>query len=262
MMQEPDSNRFKNLAHLRLSSRGFLLGAALVIMGTLFLPVGGDPGDVQAMQQIYGENEIRLQACALLIVFGFWTLAAAYSELQQSITENGAAWARIGLILHIIGVAVWTVGMSLDISYPAAIVNWLSAPLGEVANAHSVVTALSPEGFGRGLFPMNVMINWLAFACLGIALLRSRFYSVWIGWYGLIIGLSGWLLGIAMTFTGREAIVEGFIALFALTIIWWMILGIVVARSIRSIHHNPVITERKSVILSENVTNDGTYSSY
>lgn len=238
MTTRHNATAFGDHSHLSLSSWGFLLGAVLVIVGSLSLPLGGDPSDIQALQQIYGENEHRLQACALLIVFGFWAIVAGYSGLQQSMIEEGATWARIGLLFHIIGVAVWTVGMSLDISYPAAIVNWLSASPEEEATARSVVAVLSPDGFGRGLFPMNVMLNWLAFACLGLGLIRARIYPVWSGWYGLVIGCGGLILGIAMTFTGREALIAVFIALMAFTIIWWMILSILISRSIRSLTHN------------------------
>ena len=234
MTNELPSPAFKSQSHLQLSKWGYLLGAVLVLVGTLLLPMSGDPSDIQAMQQTYGANPQRLQASALLIVFGFWASVAGYSGLQQSMIEDGAAWARIGLLFHIIGIAVWTVGMSLDISYPAAIVKWLAASPEEVANARSVVTVLSPDGFGRGLFPMNMMINWLAFACLGIGLIRGRIFPAWSGWYGLTVGCGGFILGIAMTFTGREALAGIFIALMAFTIIWWIILSILISRHIYS----------------------------
>jgi hypothetical protein len=170
----------------RLSGLGFIGRAILIIVGSLLLPRASNLGDIQAMQKAYAERATLLQACALLLTFGFWAALIGTSGVYHAITTDGVAWARLGFYFHLVGVALWTVGMSLDISYPAAILNWLAASGSDRDVAYSVVTALSALGFGRGTFPLNVIANWLAFTFFSIAVLRSSTYSRWIGWCGRV----------------------------------------------------------------------------
>lgn len=212
--------------HQKLSGVGFIIGAVLIIIGSLLLPRAANLSDVQAMQKAYGEQATLLQACALLLTFGFWAVMIGTSGVYESITKEGAAWVRLGFYFHLVGVALWTAGMSLDVSYPAAIVNWLEAPAASKEIAYSVVAVLSPVGFGRGIFPLNVIVNWLAFAFLGIGMVQSTVYPQWMGWGGLLLGITGLTIGIIMTFTGREALINIFIVFMMLNILWWLTCGI------------------------------------
>lgn len=220
----------KGDTHQKLSGVGFVIGAVLIIIGSLLLPRAIDLGDVQAMQKAYGEQATLLQACALLLTFGFLAVMMGTSGIYQSITKDGSAWVRLGFYFHLVGVALWMVGMSLDISYPAAIINWLEAPAASKEVANSVVTVLSPVGFGRGTFPLNIIVNWLAFTFLGIGMARSTVYPQWLGWAGLLLGITGLVMGIIMTFTGREALIYVFVVFMLLNIVWWLTCGIWVIR--------------------------------
>jgi hypothetical protein len=152
------------------------------------------------------------------------------SGVYESITKEGAAWARLGFYFHLVGIALWTVGMSLDVSYPAAIVNWLEAPAASKEIAYGVVAVLSPVGFGRGIFPLNVIVNWLAFTFLGFGMARSIVYPQWLGWSELFLGVTGLAIGIIMIFTGREALINFFIVFMMLNILWWLTCGIWIIR--------------------------------
>jgi hypothetical protein len=209
----------------KLSGTGFIVGSILIVIGSLWLPTI-DLSHVLRAQQQFGEQAVRLQICALLITFGYWAIMLGTAGLYSSITATGSAWARLGFYFHIVGVVLWTLGMSLDVSYSVAIVNWMTSPAAAKEVAYSVVTVLSPAGFGRGLFPMNVMVNWLAFAFLGVGMALSAIYPRWLGWSGLILGMAGVLLGISMTFTGRERLFTPFIILWGFTILWWLMTGI------------------------------------
>lgn len=214
----------------KLSGLGFIGGAILILVGSLLLPRASNLSDIQAMQKAYAEQATLLQACALLLTFGFWAILIGTAGAYHSITSEGAAWARLGFYFHLVGVTLWTVGMSLDISYPAAIINWLNATEANKEVAYSVVTVLSPLGFGRGTFPLNLIVNWLGFTFLNIAVLRSVVYSHWFGWIGLFLGIAGILLGIIMTFTGREALINLFVLFMLLNLLWWLAWGIWIIR--------------------------------
>ncbi len=218
----------------KLASAGFLIGAILVAVGSLVVPRSDDISNILENQKSYGENVIMLQVSALLITFGFWAVMAGMIGLYHSFSHADSIWIVLAFYFHIAGVVLWSVGMSLDISYPAAIANWLAAPTPDKDTAYAVVTVLSPLGFGRGLFPLNVLINWLAFTFLGLGMLLKPLYPRWLGLIGLFVGLLSLVLGTAMTFTGREALIFLFILLMFTTIVWWLLIGIWFARNARS----------------------------
>jgi hypothetical protein len=106
--------------------------------------------------------------------------------------------------------------------------DWIAATAAGKEAVYSVYAML--PGFGRGIFPMAVLINWLAFAFIGIGMVRSAVYPRWLGWVELILGIAMLPVAVIMTFTGREALLNLFIPLSFLTILWFLVIGIWVAR--------------------------------
>src|SRR5215217_2779307 len=86
--------------HQKLSGVGFITGAVLIIFGSVMLPRAADLSDVQAMQKAYGEQATLLQACALLLTFGFWAVMIGTAGVHQSGIKDGAAWAHLGFYFH------------------------------------------------------------------------------------------------------------------------------------------------------------------
>jgi hypothetical protein len=150
--------------------------------------------------------------------------------VHRSIIAGGAAWARLSFYFLVMGTTLWTIGMSLDISYAAALLNWQAAPEAGKEAAHNVVVMFSGVGFGRGLFPLEVIVIWMAYAFMAIGMIRSGIYARWLGWVGLILGLVGVPLGISQTFTGREASLNIFKGLLVITTFWFLAVGIWVGR--------------------------------
>ena len=216
--------------HQILSSAGLIVGAVLIIMANIWVTRVG-LGDPMAALDKFSENVDLLRAMALLITFGWWAVMIGVVGVNHSIPAGGAVWARLGLYFMIVGTALWTLGMALDITYSNLIASWLSAPDADKEFARDLITIYSPTiGIGRGLFPMNVMSNWLAFGFLGMGMLRSSRYPLWSGWVGSVLGVGGLLLGTTMAFVGREAVWGLFTVLAFATILWILALGIWVAR--------------------------------
>ncbi len=102
----------KGDARQKISSAGLIIGFALLtISGIWRLFVGFD--NIQTGHRVFGEYAVQLQACALLLTFGFWAASVGMGEIHRSIVARGASWARLRLYFL-------TIGMSLDITYPAA----------------------------------------------------------------------------------------------------------------------------------------------
>ncbi len=213
----------------KIGSAGLILGFLLLMIGGIW-PLSVDFGDIQTGQRVFGEHAVLLQACALIVIFGTWAALVGMAGVYRSIIGGGAAWARLGFYFLVMGMTLWTLGMSLDISYPAALLNLQAAPEAGREAARNVVAMLSPAGLGRGLFPLEVIVIWMAYAFMGIGMVQSRFYPRWLGLVGLALGLVGVPLGVAQTFTGRGASLDVFTVLVFVTAIWLLAVGIWVAR--------------------------------
>jgi len=167
----------------KLGSAGFILAAILIVVGGLLMPhATTSTANLQEMLKPLGEQQSRTQLSALLIAFGFWAAMIGAAAVYRSIVEGGAAWARLGFYLAIMGTALWTVSLSLDVAVASAVANWLAAPAGGEDAAYGTVASLS--AFGRGIVPMTWIIYWLALAFLGISMVLSGVYPRWLGWAG------------------------------------------------------------------------------
>ena len=208
-----------------ISGAGCIIGGILIAVGSFIVPRSKDIGDILEMQKAFGTHPEVLQFSAILMVFGFWGLFIGILGIRDSIHGPGEAWAKIGFYFNLLGTAIWTAGMSLDISYPSAIVNWMSSPESQKQIAYSVVTVLSPAGFGRGLFPIEVIIIWLSYIFISLGMLldsgRPRFQGI----AGLLIGILGVIMGIIMVFTGREKLLSFYIIIMLLVLVWFFLLG-------------------------------------
>lgn len=225
----------EDTAQQQIGSVAYLIGASLLAVGALLLPRAPDISDIQAMQQTFAAQAGLLQACALLEVFGFWAALVGTVGLFRSITAQsaaGAAWVRLGVYFALVATVLWTIGFAIDIAYAAALVRWQAAPPAGKDAAYGIVAVLSPLGLGRGNFPLMVLANGLAFTFLGLGMAHSSLYPRWLGWLAILLGASGLALGIVQTFTGRERSLTLFVVLEALTILWFAVVGVVMARRV------------------------------
>jgi Domain of unknown function (DUF4386) len=214
----------------RLGSAGYIVGALLIAIGGFLLPRAANPSNLQEMLKPLGEQEVLTQVCVLLITSGYWAVMIGAAGVYRSITAGGASWARLGFYFIIVGTALWTVILSLDVDQASAVAKWLAAPTEGKEAAYSVVTTLT--AIGRGIYAMSIMVYWLALVFLGIGMVRSAVYPRWLGWVGLIVGITGVPLGIIQTFTERSSTLTlMYVLLSFVTTLWFLAVGIWVART-------------------------------
>ena len=214
----------------KISSAGFIVGAILMALGGLLMPYAAkSTSNVQEMLTPLGENEFAAQVSSLLMMIGIWAMMMGATGLCGSITAGGAAWARQGFNFILVGTALWTASLSSDVATASAVAKWLAAPIDAKEAAWGVVAALN--AVGRGLYPSTIIVYWLAYAFLGIAMLLSAVYPRWLGWAGLILSMPGVAIGVIQIFTERSTTLTlGFAVLSLLTTLWALVVGIWVAR--------------------------------
>ena len=230
----------KGDAFQKIGSAGFIISAILVVVSGLLMPHAANlNSSLQEMLKPLGEHEFRTYFSSLLMTIGFWAAMIGAAGVYRSIAASGtaangaaasgAAWARLGFYFTLIGTALWTVCLSLDVGTASAVANWLAAPAVGKEAAWSVVAALS--AFGRGIIPLTWIIYWLALAFLGTAMIHNDVYPRWLGWAGLLVSLPVIVLGVVQVFTSRSiTLTLIFSILVLLTALWNLATGIWVAR--------------------------------
>ena len=214
----------------KISSAGFITGAILLVIGSLLMPHAAHPtSDLQEMLKPLGEHEFRTEASSLLVTIGFLAMMIGITGVYRSITTEGMAWARLGFYVLLVGTALQTVSLSLDVATASAVGKWLEAPVDSKEAAWSVVVVLN--AVGRGVIPITWIVYWLAFAFLGIGMIGSAVYPRWLGRAGLILAMPVISVGVIHTFTPRTTTITlAFVILALLTNIWALVVGIWVAR--------------------------------
>jgi hypothetical protein len=214
----------------KMSSAGFIIGAILLVIGSLLMPYAANPtSDLQEMLKPLGEHEFRTEASSLLVTIGFLAMMIGITGVYRSITAGGMAWARLGFYVLLVGTALQIVSLSLDVATASAVGKWLAAPVDSKEAAWSVVVVLN--AIGRGVIPMTWIVYWLAFAFLGLGMIGSVVYPRWLGWAGLILAMPVIAVGIIHTFTPRTTTITlAFVILALLTNLWALAVGIWVAR--------------------------------
>jgi hypothetical protein len=213
----------------RIGSAGFIIGAVLIVTGNILLPRAVDARSVREMVTAMGEQQFLTRLSALLITIGIWAVMIGAAGVYRSLAAGGGAWARLGFYFVVVGTALWTVNLALDMASANAVAGWLAASGSGKEAAYYVVAALS--AFGLGIFSMNIIIYWLAFAFLGIGMVGSAVYPRWLGWVGVILGMTLAPIGFIQIVTGRLNILNLIFMVFSLlAALWILAVGIWVAR--------------------------------
>ena len=232
MTQQQDI--LKGDALQKISSAGFIIGSLFWMIGSfLLLGIVANANNMQNELKVIGEQVVSAQAGELILTLNIIALMVGMVGVYRSITANSAdanslAWVRVGFYLFLVGSVFWTLGYAIDVAVASAMANWLAASTPGKEEAYSVVAALT--SMSRGTFPMTVVIYWLALIPLGIGMVCSAVYPRRLGWSGLILGIAGVALGIVQTFNGRESTFSLFMILYPLTMLWFLVIGIWVAR--------------------------------
>lgn len=214
----------------KLASAGFIIGAILFVISGLLMPYAAKPtSNIQEMLTPLGEHEFRTQASSLLMAISFWAAMVGTMGVYRSINAGGSAWARMGFNFILVGTALWTISLSLDVAIASAVAKWLAASTIGKEAAWGAVIALN--AVGRGVVPMTWIVYWLAFAFLDMGMIGSAVYPRWLGWTGLIVSIPMIVLGVIQIFTERSTTLTlVFAILMSLTELWDLVVGIWVAR--------------------------------
>jgi hypothetical protein len=221
---------FKGDALQKISSTAFIIGAVLLIVFNLLSPRPDDPTSVQSVLTTMSDQKVFTHLSQLLLAFGIWLVMIGSAGVYHSITENGAAWARLGFNGVVVGTALWSVTFGLGSATVNSAAEWVAASTAEKADALNIAASVSAAT--SAIETMSIIMLWLALILLGIGMARSMIYPGWLGWVAAILGVAMVAaVGIPKFFAGNTStLILLFGGLALLTTLWLLVTGIWVAR--------------------------------
>ena len=198
-------------------------GAALVFVSNAFHP-DLDFRDTEGSLRVISESatwvgvHVALLVAALLVIVG---LVALYRSLASG---PGAAPARLGLAMALVGGGVWGVVSAIDGRLRKVVGEaWVNAPSEEKAAALRMGEVVELATFGLEAVA-TVVIFGVTFALYGLAVALSGQYPRWLGWAAVAVAAGSFFAGLVKLYAGPAIVTATALdAVFSLVLMIWMI---------------------------------------
>jgi hypothetical protein len=188
---------------LRIGSIAFLAGVIIAVVSTVIHPSREDPANHPLVFAEYANDDSWIavhigQFAGVMMVFagGF---VALYRLLMQSESNMASILSWIGLALAIITSSAFAVLQAVDgIALKMAVDSWVAAPPEE-----KVIPFRVAEGIRFIEYDANSMFRILqgtVAVIFGVAIVKGKFLSKWIGGAGVIIGVVTIYAGIEVAY--------------------------------------------------------------
>ena len=215
---------------LRIGSILFIAGMVIAIISTLIHPSREDPSNHPLVLAEYASDKSWVavhigQFAGGIMVFagGF---VALYRFLAQSESSTASILAWIGLAFAIMTASAIAVLQAIDgIALKMAVDSWVAAPSEDKAITFRVAEGIRFIEYGAN--SIFRILQGLSAIIFGVAILKSKLLSRWIGGAGVVIGAIVIYAGIEVAYLGFVYANIGSLRGISMIIysIWVIILG-------------------------------------
>jgi hypothetical protein len=120
-------DNFKGDALQKLASAGFIISAVLLIVFNILAPRPADPTNIDSVLTTLANQKFLSQLGQLMLALAFWGVVIGSVGVYRSITDHGAAWARLGFYGIVAGSTLWNVTFGLASVTANAAADWVAA---------------------------------------------------------------------------------------------------------------------------------------
>ena len=190
---------------LRIGSIAFLAGMIITVVSTAIHPSTEDPSNHPLVFAEYASDDSWIavhigQFAGVIMVFagGF---VALYRLLMQSELSMASILAWIGLALAIMTASAFAVLQAVDgIALKMAVDSWVAAPPEEKAITFRVAEGIRFIEYGTNSI-FRILQGTVA-VIFGVAIVKSKILSKWIGGAGVVIGAVTIYAGLEVAYLG------------------------------------------------------------
>ncbi len=213
---------------LKIGSIALLAGAIIVIMSTILHASTEEPDNHFLVFTTYANDDTWIavhigQFAGIVMVFagGFVALSRLFAQSESNVVSI-LAW--IGLALAIMTASVFAVLQAVDgIGNKLAVDSWISAPSDEKSITFGVAEGVRFVEIGANSYFR--ILQGIVAVMFGIAILKSRLISKWIGGLGVAIGAATIYAGLDVAYLGFSGVTTQIGVSLIIYFIWTGILG-------------------------------------
>lgn len=207
-----------------------ITGAIMLFIGTYLHPMDADPNDALAAFAEYAADQMWVASHltqfigVALIVSGLVTLSGMLK------TGNAGGWAQLGLAGSIASLAVAAALQAVDgVALKAMVDAWAVAPATD--KSMLFYAAFGVRQVEVGLASLMGLLFGLTIAVYGVALVVDIGYPKWLGWVGIIGGITTAVAGVVISYTGFSNLAMSInMPASSVLLIWMIIVGILMWR--------------------------------
>ncbi|HEY6405023.1 MAG TPA: hypothetical protein VIX38_02985 [Nitrososphaeraceae archaeon] len=213
---------------LRIGSIAFLAGVVITIISTAIHPSTEDPSNYPLVFTKYASNDSWIavhigQFVGVIMVFG-GGFVALNRLLVQSESSMVSILAWIGLAFAIMTASAITVLQAVDgIALKMAVDSWVAAPSEDKAIAFRVVEGIRFIEYGAN--SIFRILQGLVAIMFGVAIVKTKPLTKWIGVVGVAIGAITIYAGIEVAYLGFGGLTTIIGISMIIYFIWVGILG-------------------------------------
>ena len=190
---------------LRIGSIAFLAGVIIVVVSTAIHPSKEDPANHLRVFAEYANSDSWIAVHIGQLAGGIMVFAggfvALYRLLVQSESSMASVLAWIGLALAIMTASALAILQAVDgISLKMAVDSWVATPTEEKAITFRVAEGIRFIEYGTNSI-FRILQGTLAII-FGIAIIKSKLLSRWIGGAGVVIGAVTIYAGLEVAYLG------------------------------------------------------------
>jgi Domain of unknown function (DUF4386) len=213
---------------LRIGSIVFLAGMIITVVSTSIHPSTEDPSNHPLVFTKYASNDSWIaihigQFAGVIMVFagGFVVL---YRLLMQSESSLASMLAWIGLALAIMTASVFAILQAVDgIAQNMTVDSWVASPPEKKAIAFGVAEGIRFIEYGTNSI-FRILQGTVA-VIFGVAIVKSKLLSKWIGGAGVVIGAVTIYAGLEVAYLGFGGLTTIIGISMIIYFIWAGILG-------------------------------------
>ncbi len=213
---------------LRLGSIAFLSGMIITVVSTAIHPSTEDPSNHSLVFAEYANDDswiaVHIGQFAGVIMVLDGGFVALYRLLVQSESSMASILAWIGLALAIMTASAFAVLQAVDgIAQKMAVDSWVATPTEEKAITFRVAEGIRFIEYGTNSI-FRILQGTVA-VIFGVAIVKSKILSKWIGGAGVIMGAITIYAGIEVAYLGFGGLTTIIGISMIIYFIWVGILG-------------------------------------
>ena len=213
---------------LRIGSIAFLAGVIIVIVSTTIHPSTEDPSNHPIVFAEYANDDSWIAVHIGQFAGGIMVFAGGFVALFRLLVQSGSSIASIlawfGLAVAIMTASAIAVLQAVDgITLKMAVDSWVAAPPEEKAITFRVAEGIRYIEYGTNSI-FRILQGTVA-VIFGVAIVKSKILSKWIGGAGVVIGAVTIYAGLEVAYLGFGGLTTIIGVSMIIYFIWVGILG-------------------------------------